>query len=378
MPRCRSIPCFLAFCGVVASAIGVSGVPRTIVAQTPTQIPTQTSVSTSTPSSAAPASSPRRTDLTAGVDERYIRLLLAQLADDSMQGRGTGTPGIRKAARLIAREMQAIGLQPVGDSGYAQRVPLDIGRQGAPSAPVGLASWAAYDSLPDSARVVDANMVGILRGSDSTLRDQYVLIDAHYDHLGIGSPVDGDSIYNGADDDGSGTVAVLAIARALASGPRPKRSIIFTTMTGEELGLLGTNWYIAHPAIPLDHVVANLEIEMIGRPDSLAGGEGKAWLTGYEHSSMGPSFAAAGLAVVADPRPRYDFYQRSDNIAFAQAGIPAHTLSSYNLHGDYHRPSDDVTHIDFPHMTAVIRTAVAAVRLLADGPVPTWAPNGKP
>lgn len=312
------------------------------------------------------------------ISETFVRTLLEQLADDSMQGRLTGTAGIRKAARLIAQQMREIGLDPAGDSGYFQRVPLDIGYRGSREAPWLLDSWASFDSLPPGARVADANVIGLLRGTDPVLRDQYVLVDAHYDHLGIGPEVDGDSIYNGADDDGSGTVAVLAIANALAHGQPPRRTIIFTTMTGEEVNLLGTRWYIEHPVVPLTRTVANLEIEMIGRPDSLAGGPGKAWLTGYDRSTMGPSFTAAGLAVVADPRPYEHFYQRSDNIAFAQAGIPAHTLSTYNLHHDYHHPSDDVSHIDFAHMTAVIRTATAAVRLLADGPTPNWAPNGKP
>ena len=117
---------------------------------------------------------------------------------------------------------------------------------------------------------------------------------------------------------------------------------------------------------------------MIGRPDSLAGGVGKAWLTGYDRSSMGPSFHAAGLPIVADPRPDQEFFQRSDNIAYAERGIPAHTLSSFNLHGDYHQPSDDISRIDFGHMTAVIQAGVEAVRLLANGPAPKWNPGGQP
>jgi Zn-dependent M28 family amino/carboxypeptidase len=135
---------------------------------------------------------------------------------------------------------------------------------------------------------------------------------------------------------------------------------------------------MANPPMPLERTVAQLQIEMIGRPDSLVGGHGRAWLTGYERSTMGPSFAAAGLAVHADPRPDQSFFTRSDNIRFARAGIPAHTLSSFNLHRDYHRPSDEVTTIDIPHMTAVIDIAIRAVRLLADGPRPEWVAGGRP
>ena len=102
-------------------------------------------------------------------------------------------------------------------------------------------------------------------------------------------------------------------------------------------------------------MTANLEIEMIGRPDSLAGGPGRAWLTGFERSTMGAMFAAAGLPIGPDKRPDEQFFMRSDNIAFARAGVPAHTLSTFNLHTDYHQPSDDVSRVDFAHMTAVIR-----------------------
>jgi len=316
---------------------------------------------------AAPDSTPvvRQTDVTR---------LLSTLSHDSMQGRRTGTIGSHKAARAIAAEMKAIGLEPLGDSGYLQRVPL---RSEGGELSV-LPSWAAFDTLPQDQRVAEANVVGVLRGSDSTLRDQVILVDAHYDHLGVGTPVGGDSIYNGADDDGSGVVAVIEIARALAAGPRPKRTVVFLATTGEEVGLLGTQWYIAHPALPLDRTVGNLEIEMIGRPDSLAGGSGKGWLTGFERSTVGPTFKAAGLAIVADPRPAEHFFERSDNIAFAQRGIPAHTLSSYNMHTDYHQPSDDASHADLAHMTAVIQTATQAVKLLANGDVPTWVEGGRP
>lgn len=303
------------------------------------------------------------------------RTELTVLAADSLLGRRTGTIGIRKAAAYIAHQMHDIGLEPGGDSGYYQRVPLAKGAQGLSVLP----SWGAYDSLPADQRVVDANIVGILRGSDPVLRDSVIVVDAHYDHLGVSKRVvNGDSIFNGADDDASGTVTVLEIARALKAGPRPKRTIIFLLTTGEEVGLLGTSWYIAHPVVPLSRMTANLEIEMDGRPDSLLGAPGKAWLTGFERSTMGAMFQAAGLAIVPDPRPAQHFFERSDNIAFAQAGIPAHTLSTFGLHSDYHRRTDEVSTINFPHFEAVIQTAIRAVRILADGKAPVWNPGGRP
>jgi Zn-dependent M28 family amino/carboxypeptidase len=222
------------------------------------------------------------------------------------------------------------------------------------------------------------NVIGILPGTDKDLKDQWILIDAHYDHLGMRAPMNGDSVFNGADDDASGTTAVLEIARAMKAGKAPKRSMIFAAMTGEESGLVGTSYYLAHPYVPMEKLVANMEIEMIGRPDSLSDGEGGAWLTGYERSTMGPTFAAAGLRVFPDKRPSQSFFTRSDNRAFACAGIPAHTLSTFNLHRDYHQLSDDADTIDFPHMTEVIRSGAVGARMLADGEAPKWVEGGSP
>ena len=319
------------------------------------------------------------------------RELLSALAHDSLQGRATGEIGSIKAAAIISRVMQSLGLRPAGDDGFYQRVPAGVsqvtGRNGQPTMRLQpLASVAAMDSLPADRRRQVMNVIAILPGSDPALRNEHVLVDAHYDHVGMrprldqaGNRIPGaDSIYNGADDDASGVVAVLEIARQLAQGPAPKRTIVFAAMTGEEIGLVGTEWYLAHPVLPLEQMAANLEIEMIGRPDSLAGGSGKGWLTGYERSTMGDALAARGIPLVQDPRPDQDFFRRSDNIAFAQTGIPAHTLSSFNLHTDYHQPSDEVDKVDFTHMAAVINAAADAARLLADGPKPEWKPGGRP
>ncbi|HEU5217196.1 MAG TPA: M20/M25/M40 family metallo-hydrolase, partial [Gemmatimonadales bacterium] len=273
--------------------------------------------------------------------------LLTQLSDDSLRGRMTGSPGARAAAVMIAREMQRLGLEPAGDSGYFQRVPLYRVTDTAGRVRMRVAStWADLDTMPAERRVWGVNVLGRLPGSDQSLDGEHILVDAHYDHLGAGDPVGrcrprgADSICNGADDDASGVVATLKIAQALRGGAKPRRTVLFAAMTGEELGLLGARWYVGHPALPLASMTANLEIEMIGRPDSLAGGPGEAWLTGYERSTMGDMLKAAGIPLVADPRPSQGFFQRSDNYALAQRGVVAHTLSSYNLHTDYHQVTD--------------------------------------
>ena len=305
------------------------------------------------------------------------RWLISVLAADSLEGRRAGSEGSRIAARLIAEQFELAGLEAAGDSGFFQRVPLRVENRAAGRTRIrSLPSWAEFDSLPPAERVVETNVIGVLPGSDPELRGEYVLVTAHFDHVGIGRPVEADSIYNGADDDASGVVGLIEIARALASA-HPRRTVVFAAMAGEELGLLGTRWYIEHPAVPLAATVADLNLEMIGRPDS-AIGPGRLWLTGFDRTTVGAAFESAGLAIDPDPRPGQSFYERSDNIAFARIGIPAHTLSSFGLHADYHSPDDEVERIDFDHLESVIRVAAEAVRILADGPAPDWKPGGQP
>ena len=308
-----------------------------------------------------------------------LRVHVEALAHDSMQGRRTGAAGARRSARYIAAQLHAIGLVPLGDSGYLQRVPLGLrARMYGPAVPVGLESWRAYDSLPPSRRVVDANVIGLLPGHATSAQEGALVVAAHHDHHGVGRPLEKDSILNGADDNASGVATVLAIARVLRAGQALRRPIVFLFTTGEEFGLLGAAWYIAHPPVPLRRTSAFLGIEMTGRRDTLAGGPGRAWLTGDERSTMGATMRRAGLPIVPDPRPGQRFFERSDNFAFASAGIPAHTLSSFSLHDDYHRVSDEAATLDIDHMTAVAASATRAVRLLAESAAPTWNAGGRP
>ncbi len=189
-----------------------------------------------------------------------------------MQGRGSGTVDELRAARYLARQLRRIGVSPLGDAGdFIQDVSGTFNFRG------GAKPWHTR------------NVIGVLRGSDAKLKDQVLLLTAHLDHLGVGKPVNGDSIYNGADDDASGCVAVLQLARALAKGERPKRTVLFVFFGSEETGGQGNQYFLRHPPLPLDHIVANLEFEMIGRPDP-AVQPGELWLTGYERSNLGPSW----------------------------------------------------------------------------------------
>lgn len=205
-----------------------------------------------------------------------------------------------------------------------------------------------------------------------------VVISAHYDHLRPREVPEGeDGIFNGADDDASGVAAVLEITEAMCLSDKPRdRDVVVLLATGEEIGLVGTTYYLDHPVAPLATTSANLNFEMLGRADALAGGTGKLWLTGFEHTNLGPTLAAEGIPVVEDPRPEQHFFERSDNYAFVLKGVVGQSLSSYNLHTDYHHASDETETIEFEHLMRGTRVGLAALRKLVDGDFRVaWSPD---
>ena len=296
------------------------------------------------------------------VCERCIRAHEEFLASDAMQGRGSGTHDELVAATYVASELRQYGIEPAGDNGgYIQR--LAVQQKDAKAPEEESSTW---------------NVIGILRGRDSSLQRAAILFSAHLDALGIGTPVNGDNIYNGADDDASGTTAVLEIARVLGRGPRPRRTVIFALFVSEERGGLGANYFREHSPLPLADISANLEFEMIGRPDP-AVKDDTLWLTGWKRSNLGPALAAHGAKLVADPHPAENFFARSDNFVLAKDGVVAQTISSYGLHKDYHRPSDDLAHLDFKHMDAAIGSLLAPVEWLVNSDFqPKWNAGGQP
>jgi aminopeptidase YwaD len=223
------------------------------------------------------------------------------------------------------------------------------------------------------------NAVGMLRGSDPKASQEAIFLSAHLDHLGVAEEATGgDTIYNGADDDASGCVSVLELARALASGPRPKRTIYFVCFGSEERGGWGAQFFVAHSPVPLERTIADLNFEMLGRPDAKVPAN-TLWLTGFDRSNLGPELVRRGAQLVADPHPEQNFFQRSDNYTLALRGVVAHTVSSFNLHTDYHRTSDEATKIDFKFMTHSINSMIAPVRWLADSTFrPAWEAGKAP
>lgn len=230
-----------------------------------------------------------------------------------------------------------------------------------------------------AAKAYTWNAVGKLTGSDRTLASEVIVLSSHLDHIGVNPSAPGDDkIFNGADDDASGSVAVLELARAIASGKRPKRTIYFVCFGSEESGGHGSRGFLRDLPFPREKFIANLQFEMIGRPDRKVK-PNELWLTGYERSNLGAELARRGAFLVADPHPEENFFQRSDNYGFAVEGIVAHTVSSFGLHPDYHQAGDEVRTIDFAHMTNAISSMIKPIQSLANSTFrPEWTATGRP
>jgi hypothetical protein len=223
------------------------------------------------------------------------------------------------------------------------------------------------------------NVVAVLRGSDTDLQDTYVVYTAHFDHVGIGSPnAEGDSIYNGADDDASGTALVLEVAEAFAALPEaPRRSIVFLAVSGEEKGLLGARHWADNPTVPIDAVVANLNADMVGRnaPDTLIAIGGEYSSLGTLSESVARNNPDIGLAIAPDPDPSENAFFRSDHVAFVRKQIPSVFYTTW-LHEDYHAPSDEIDGIDADKLARVSRLAFRVGWEVAQDPTaPSWNPG---
>ncbi len=217
------------------------------------------------------------------------------------------------------------------------------------------------------------NVLAVIHGADRDADGRALLLSAHYDHLGMRNG----KLYPGANDDASGTAAVLEFARLLNSGARPRRTVYFALFGCEESGGLGAQYYRAHTPMPLTDLAANIEFEMIGypdpkRPDTLM-------LTGWDLSNLGPTLVAHGAKLGDDPYPEQHFFQRSDNYQLALKGVVAQTASGWPLPPTYHQPSDDLDHVDIPFMASAIQSMVTPVRWLLDSDFkPEWLPGKRP
>jgi Zn-dependent M28 family amino/carboxypeptidase len=300
-----------------------------------------------------------------------LRGNLSFLASDLLEGRATPSRGLDLAAEYIAAQFRRAGLEPAGDDGYFQTATLaDFGARGE--------QLGRSLGVGDLSSVKMRNVAGILRGSDPQLRDTYVMLTSHYDHLGL-APSGEDRIYNGANDDGSGSSSVIEVASALAVLPvHPKRSVLFVLFFGEERGLWGSRYYAAHPLVPPAQTIADLNLEQVGRTDASDGAQIKtASITGYDFSDVPGILAdaaqAAGVRVYKNPQNSDDYFRRSDNQSLADLGIPAHTLCVAYDFPDYHKVSDSWEKIDYDNMAAVDRAvALGMLKLASEEEPPKW------
>ena len=223
-----------------------------------------------------------------------------------------------------------------------------------------------------SEKGVTTNAIGYLPGTDP--KAGVILLSAHLDHLGVRP--DG-VVMPGANDDASGTVAVIELARAFAGKPM-KRGILFVAYGSEEVGGLGSTWFGEHPPVPLGDLVTNIEFEMIGAQDPKLP-KGSLMMTGSERSNLFDMMKSQGALIAADPYPDQHFFERSDNYSLALKGIVAHTFSGWAVVPTYHQPTDTIENLDIGYMTNAIQSLIAPIRLLATGDFkPEWKPGGQP
>ena len=270
--------------------------------------------------------------------------VVTYLASDELKGRDTGSEGIEKAAEFLENELEAYGVKPFFDS--------------------------FRDTLSNTSTLA-YNIVGVIEGSDPNLKEEYILIGAHFDHIGIVPPKDGDEIANGANDNASGTSTILELARYFGRQNAPKRSLIFAFFSAEEKGLLGSK----HLATVLKdsgvNLYAMLNFEMTGVP--MQGKDYLLYLTGYEKSNLAAvanAYGGAGLVGFLPKAGEFNLFQRSDNYAFWEVyGVPSHTFSSFDFenYNYYHQPGDEASRMDYEHLSKVVSRMIPVIEGIANG-----------
>ena len=276
------------------------------------------------------------------ISEKLVEKHLLTLADDFMEGRRAGSKGIELAAKYIESEFERIGL-------------------------------TKFDTLSSfrqnfTAREMSLyNIIGVLKGKSKA--NEYVIISAHYDHLGVKTGNDEDLIFNGANDNASGVTAVLALAEHYKALDLNERSILFVTFTAEEMGLIGSDYF--GKQIPPKQVIAGINIEMIGKESPF--GPKTAWITGFDRSDFGQiiqkNLLNSNYSVYADPYVDYRLFFRSDNASLARLGVPAHTFSTSPMDKDldYHKVSDESTTLDLFTVSETIKAIATGILSIIKG-----------
>ena len=281
------------------------------------------------------------------IDSNMVRKHLYTLAADNMEGRKSGTPGIEKAAVYIEDEFKKIGLSTFGD--------LESYRQ-----------TFTFKNRKSKDDIISSNIIGVLEGKSK--KDEYVIISAHYDHLGMKKSGEGDLIYNGANDDASGVTGVLALA-AYFKKVGHERTIVFAAFTAEEMGLIGSTYF--GKEIDAVKFVAGINLEMIGKTPSF--GPNTAWLTGFERSDFGKiiqkNLKGSGYQLFPDPYKNFNLFFRSDNASLARLGVPSHTFSTtpIDIDPDYHQVSDEAETLNITVITQTIQAVAIGTKSIING-----------
>ena len=285
----------------------------------------------------------------ATIDSVTVKKHLYTLADDDMEGRRTGTPGIEKAAKYIENEFKRIGLTTFDTlKDYRQTFNFTHRRT--------------------KKEITASNIIGVLEGKSK--KDEIVIISAHYDHLGIRKKEGQlDSIYNGANDDASGVTGVLTLAEYFKAKGNNERTILFVAFTGEEMGLIGSTHF--GKGIDASKFVAGINLEMIGKTPSF--GPNTAWLTGFERSDFGKivqkNLEGSGYALHPDPYEKFNLFFRSDNASLARLGVPSHTFSTspIDTDKDYHKASDEAETLNMTVVTQTIKAVAKGTESIISG-----------
>ena len=288
-----------------------------------------------------------------------LRKHVEALAADDLKGRPTPSPELDRAAEIIAKEYARLALEmPSSAPEYRQR--LDCSGTGTGES---------------------SNVVAVLPGRD--LSSEVVLVSAHYDHIGTRDSGD-DTIFNGANDNASGVAAMLAIAEVLSALPnKPRRSVLFVAFCGEEIGLRGSAYFAENPPVPLSNIVANVNLEMLGRPGAAT--PKRAWITGAPFSDFLEAAATAGAELgvelvdgaVVGPTEG-SVFERSDNWSLARAGVVAHSISTGALDHYYHHVDDEPALLEYDRMVPLVQAIARIVWRLAEADAkPKWSDSGR-
>ncbi|MDA8587422.1 M28 family peptidase [Flavobacteriaceae bacterium] len=283
------------------------------------------------------------------INEVSVKKYLYTLANDSMQGRKAGSPGIEKAAKYIEQQFSKIGLKPFNGSSFRQ-------------------TFKHINKRSEKKEELTLfNVIGLLEGT--TLKEEFVIVSAHYDHLGRKNIGEGDLIFNGANDNASGVSAMIMLADYFKKAKINKRSILFIAFTAEEMGLVGSNYF--GKTISAETIIAGVNIEMIGKESPF--GPKTAWLTGFNRSDFGKiiqkNLSLSEYKLYPDPYKNYRLFFRSDNASLARLGVPAHTFSTSPMDKDldYHKVSDETETLDVKTITETIKAIATGIRSIISG-----------